>query len=243
MSAKLFFKNYKLVLGILAIFFILLSITALMFQNYFLFRLLRGIICYTTLLYLIISHGKNIQKWLVGFLFFYGASSITTVWYENGTMASISMILNFIAFLILLLYIVPKVNLKNLSKTFTFLFIVIVMVNGYLFFQLIELMKEMILSNTQYIFMILDALCGILLIFLALLYNHSVNTAQSMNFTILIFLLIFGEIFRGIAYYNLVYSTTFDYLARIFLVLSLYTFVHFSFLDLKNAKNIETSIT
>ncbi|WP_220092309.1 hypothetical protein [Aequorivita sp. CIP111184] len=226
-------------LGILAVFFICLSIAIYLFQNYFLFRLLRAIICFTALSYLFVAHRKRIQKWIVGFLFFYGASSITTVWYENGTMASISMILNFIAFLFLLWYIVPKVNLQNLSKTFTILFILIVLVNGYLFFKLIELMKEMILSKTQYIFMLLDALCGILLVFLSLLYNHSVNNAKSMSYALLIFLLIFGEIFRSIAYYNLAYGATFVYLGRIFFVLSMYMVVHFSFLELKSTHSLK----
>src|SRR5690606_16428947 len=108
MLEKPFFKNYKIGLVILAIFFICLSISIYLLENYFLFRLLRGIVCYTTLVYLLMIHGKNIQKWIVAFLFFYGASSITTVWFENGTMASISMILNFIAFLMLFFSILPK---------------------------------------------------------------------------------------------------------------------------------------
>ncbi|TXD72604.1 hypothetical protein [Aequorivita antarctica] len=243
MSEKLFFKNYKMGLGILAVFFIILSIVVYAYQNVFLFRLLRGIICYTTLLYLLIAHGKNIQKWLIGFLFFYGASSITTVWYENSIMASISMILNFISFLMLLWYIVPKFNLRKLTKTFTILFILMILVNGYLFIQLVELMKEMTLNYTQYVFMILSAFCGILLAFLALFYNHFYNTAQSMAFTLLIFLIIFAEIFRGIGYYKLTDSIAFVLLARVLLVLSLYTLVHFSFLDLKNPKSLITDIT
>lgn len=243
MSEKIFFKNYKIGLAILAVFFICLSITIHHFQNYFLFRLLRGIICYTTLLYLLFAHGKKIQKWIVGFLFFYGASSITTVWYENGIMAGLSMILNFIAFLILFLYILPKFTLKKITKTFTILFILMVIVNGYLFFQLVELMKEMTLNITQYIFMLLSASCGILLGFLALFYNHYFNNAQSMAFTMLIFSIIFAEIFRGIGYYNLADTVLFVYLGRIFLVLSLSMVVHFSFLDLKPARNLKPSFS
>ncbi len=239
MSEKIFFKNYKMGLVIMAVFFICLSIAIHYFQNYFLFRLLRGIICYTTLIYLFVAHGKKIQKWIVGFLFFYGASSITTVWYENGIMASLSMILNFIAFSALFFYILPKFTLKKITKTFTLLFIVMVIVNGYLFFQLVELMKEMTLNTTQYIFMLLCACCGILLGFLALFYNHYYNNPQSMAFTLLIFLIIFAEIFRGIGYYNLADGVLFVYLARIFLVLSLCVIVHFSFLDLKPARNLE----
>jgi len=240
MSGKFFFKNYKMGLGILAVFFILLSIAVHLFNNYFLFRLLRGIICYTTLVYLLIAHGKNIQKWLVGFLFFFGASSFTTLWYENGTMASVSMILNFIAFLMLLLYVVPKFDLKEITKSFTLLFILMMIVNGYLIFKLLELMKEMTLNQTQYIFMILSAFCVVLLAFLTLFYNHFYNTAQSMTFTLLIFLIIFAEISRGIGYYNLGYSIAFVYLARVLLVLGLCTLVNFSFLDLKNVKSTKT---
>jgi len=233
MPERIFFKNHKIGLGILAIIFIAVSILIHTLHNYFLFRLLRGIICYTALAYLLIAHGRNIQKWLLGFLFFYGASSIATVWYEKSTMASISMILNFLAFLMLLWYIVPKINLKNLTKKFTLLFVFMVLVNGYLFMNLIELMKDMTLNHIQYLFMILSASCGILLAFLALFYNHFFNSKLSMSFTLLVFLIIFAEIFRGIAYYDLGHSYIFVYLARISFVGSLYTLVHFSYLDLK----------
>lgn len=238
MSEKNFLRNYKVGLGILAVCFISASIIIHAFHNYFLYRLLRGIICYTTLAYLLIAHRKNIQKWLVGFLFFYGASSIAAVWYEYGIMASTSMILNFIAFLLLLWFIIPKFKIENLTKTFTLLFILMVIVNGYLFFQLIELMKDMTLNYTQYAFMVLSAFCGILLGFLALFYNHFYNTRQSMAFVLLVFLLIFSEIFRGIGYYNLTDGVVFIYLARISLVLALCVLVHFSFLDLKNPKRL-----
>jgi hypothetical protein len=100
-------------------------------------------------------------------------------------------------------------------------------------------MKEMTINTTQYIFMLLCACCGILLGFLALFYNHYYNNPQSMAFTLLIFLIIFAEIFRGIGYYNLADGVLFVYLARIFLVLSLCVIVHFSFLDLKPARNLK----
>src|SRR5690606_8746807 len=158
MSGKLFFKNYKIALAFLAVLFILLSLAIHLSQNFFLFRLLRGILCYTTLLYLWIAHRKHIQKWVVGFLLFYGASSIATLWFENIVMAALSMILNFVAFTMLFWYVLPKISLKYLSKTFTLLFILMVLVNGYLFIQFIELLKDMALSKTQYIFMVLSAL-------------------------------------------------------------------------------------
>lgn len=246
MPKKRFFQNYKLGLAILAVFFIFLSIAIHLSHNFFLFRLLRGIICFTTLVYLVAAHGKSLQKWIFGFLLFYGASSITTVWFENSIMASVSMILNFIAFLMLLWYIVPKFKLRNLTKAFTLLFVLMVLVNGYLFIQFVELMKEMTLSQVQYIFMILCAFCGILLGFLALFCNHFQNTRQSMAYTLLVFLIIFAEIFRAIGYYNLAYNPSFVYLGRIFLVLSLCVLVHLSFLDFKiekkSKKELDNSI-
>lgn len=233
MSEKLFFKNYKIGLGILAVFFIVLSVIIHLFHNFFLYRLLRGIICYTALIYLLVAQRSHLQKWMAGFLFFYGASSVATVWYENAIMASVAMILNFVSFLMLLWYVVPKFKTENLTKAFSLLFVVMIIINGYLFFQLVELMRAMTLSGTQYIFMLLSACCGILLAFLALFHNHFYNTPQSMAFTLLIFLIIFAEIFRGIGYYDLGQSVIFIYLARIFLVLALCTAVHFSFLDSK----------
>jgi apolipoprotein N-acyltransferase len=205
--------------------------------------MLRGIICYTILFYLLVVHGRHLQKWITGFLIFYGASSFATVWYENGTMATISMALNFVSLLILLFYIVPKFDLKKVKKSFTLLFIILVVVNGYLLYQLLEMMKEMTLNYIQYIFMLLSAFCTILLAFLALVYNHFYNSTSSMSFTALAFLIIFAEIFRGIGYYGLAYSVAFVYLARIFLVLSLCVLGHISFIEKNGVKSVKTSYT
>lgn len=236
MSEKIFFKSHKIGLAIFAVGFIFFSFAVHGSENYLLFRFLRGFICLAALVYLLIALGRKNQKWIVGFLFFYGASSIATVWYENSIMAAGSMILNLVAFCMLLSYVVPKFELKNLTKTFALLFVLTMAINGYLLFQLIGLMKAMTLSQTQYIFMVLCTICVVLLGFLALFHNHYDNTPQSMAFTLLVFLIIFAEVFRGIGYYNLAYSVHFVYLARIFLVLAICVCVHFSFLVLHNPR-------
>lgn len=229
MDGKNFLLKYKLGLGFFAIIYLIVSFIAYGLEDFFLYRLLRGTICFATLLFLLIVQRKKVRPWLLGFLFFYGASSLATGWYEESTMAAVSMMLNFVSFCFLLAYIVPKFKFKNLNQTFALLFFLTMAINGYLFFQLIGLMKAMTLSQTQYIFMVLGMACGIFLGFLALFNNHYFNTPQSMSFTFLVFLIIFAEIFRGIGYYDLAYSVVFIYLARIFLTLAMFVAVNLSF--------------
>lgn len=236
---KFFNKNYKVVLAVLAVSFIAVSLLLHTFENYFWYRFIRGIYCYAILVFLLFVHGKNAPKWLVGFLVFNGASCITMAWFENQLMASVTMILAFISFLTFFWYVIPKVKIAHFTKVFSLLFIIILGVNGYLFFRFIEAMRDFALSETQYIFTLLSGITGSLLGFFALFHNHIYNSSQSMSFMILVLLLIFSGVFRGIGYYDLVFGSTFVYLARILYALSLCVLVYFSFLEVKNQKDIE----
>tara|TARA_R110002050_G_scaffold166578_1_gene297157 strand:- start:595 stop:1320 length:726 start_codon:yes stop_codon:yes gene_type:complete len=230
---EFFRKNYKVILAIIAIGFITVSIFLHTSENYFWYRLVRGIFGYSILILLLTAYGRKVPKWIVGFLVLNGASCITTIWFENEMMASITMILAFVSFLMFFSYVIPKIRFVHFTTIFSLLFIVILFVNGYLFIQLIEAMKDFTLSETQYVVMLLSGICASLIGFFALHQNHIYNNSQSMTFMILVILLIFAGIFRGIGYYNLVYGNVFIYLARILYALSLWVLFHFAVMEIK----------
>ncbi len=230
---NLFSKNYKVGLVVLSIIFIALSIILHLNENYFWYRLVRGIFCGIILIFLLMVQGKNVQKWIVGFLIFNGASCITMAWFEDKLMASATMVLAFISYMMFFFYIIPKVKISHFTKTFSLLFILLLLFNGYLFIQFIEAMRDLTLSETQHNFTLISGITGSLLGFFALYQNHIFNTQQSMTFMFVVIMLIFSGIFRGIGYYDLIVGNIFVYLSRILYVLALSVLFHLSVLDLK----------
>lgn len=235
-------KKYKVGLAIFAACFVVISISFHIAENYFWFRLIRGIFCYSILAYLLFTLRKDVNKWVVGFLTFNGASCFAMVWYENDVMASISMILGFISILFVFWHVIPGIKIQNFNKRFTFLFILILLFNGYLFIQLIESMRSAILTEAQYNFMLLSSIGGSLLGFFALFNNHIYNTPQSMSFMILVLLLIFSGVLRAIGYYNLETGLPFMYVARLLYALAISVLVHYSFLDSRLKRNLAVAI-
>ena len=76
-----------------------------------------------------VDDGKDIDG---GFKFFllYGASSFLTIWYENSWLATAALCLNFVAFVILISALWPRVSFKDLGYGLTAIFVVFVCVNA-----------------------------------------------------------------------------------------------------------------
>jgi len=67
---------------------------------------------------LLLLNLKKINYHLAWFLFFYGASSFATIWYENNIVAVVAMALNFVAFLFLIREVYPKVSFVKMDTLF-----------------------------------------------------------------------------------------------------------------------------
>ncbi|MGB3344398.1 MAG: hypothetical protein WBA61_10830 [Aequorivita sp.] len=222
--------KYKQHLLLAAIFFIAASISIHSLGLYFPYRLLRALAAFCAIIYLWSVHGKKLPLWISSFLIFLGLSSTAALWYENSIMATVTIVLDLISILVLIAYVLPKVRFKQIIKQLSLVFIVVVVINGYLLFQFIGLFKEMTLSTTHYVIIFLLAIGVVFLGFLTLAYNHFFHSGSTFVFTGFVFLFIFAEVFRAFGYYDLAYSVAFVYLARILLILAICTLVHFTFL-------------
>ncbi len=105
-----------------------------------------------------------------------------------------------------------------------------ILFSGFLGYQFINMFKEMTLSNIHLIFIVLNTLGIVTISFLGLLYNHKYSTRNSLIFVGFIFLLLFSEVFRGIAYYDIAYGDYSAYIARALHIISVILLMHYSFL-------------
>ncbi|MFK5982267.1 MAG: hypothetical protein QM499_05075 [Flavobacteriaceae bacterium] len=198
--------------------------------DYMPYRLLRGVICFVYLIIITSFKKKESNKLISAFLFFYGASSIVTIWYENNFLATLSMGLNVLSFLSLIWAIFPKVNILKMDSFHILCLVVMLGINGFLGFQFIESFKEMTLSSLHFSFIAFNALGIVFLSYLSILYTHKYSTKNTMIFSGFIFLLLFTEVFRGVSYYDIAYGDLSAHIARALLIVSISFLVHYGFL-------------
>jgi len=197
--------------------------------DFFLFRLLRGITCFIFLTLIYIAHGKKTNPLLGGFLFFYGLSSCATIWYEHNVIAIITMGLNCVAFLCLIRALLPKVTLRKMSTFLIVSGVIMNLINGYLLYLFLNMIQTMTLSSVHFLFIILNAMFLFLAAFCALLYNHTHSTRASLIFTTFMFLIVFCEVFRAIAYYDFAYGQIAVYATRGLLILAVAFLTRYTF--------------
>ena len=195
------------------------------------YRGMRGVVSVVYFVFLILINKKNTSTLLSVFLLVYALSSFLTVWYEIGILATLSLGLNFVALLALIFYMPPKVQFKNINIFFAIIFIIFLLVIGFLLFGLVDMIKDFSLNSAHYGFMLLVALNSAILCFLTIIYNHQKSSKGSLIFTIFVVLLVFSEVFRAIAYYDLGYGVYGVYLARILLIMSNALLIHYTVIN------------
>jgi len=162
------------------------------------------------------------------------------MWYENNTLATLALALNFLSFVILIVVLLPKVDLKKMNAFLLFIFIITVIINGYLAYQLVQLIDDQILSRPNYLFILLSAMSTVIVAFMSLLYNHIFNTKATLVFTVFIFIMLFADVFRAVGYYDIAYGNFSVYIARGLLLLGLSILVHYTFMSKNKKERLNT---
>lgn len=170
------------------------------------------------------------------FLIFYGCSSMLTIGYENKWWATTAMLFNCIAYLFLLFPLYKKVNFQKMSFWLKIVFLLMMGINGYLLYTFITSLESLTHDIFHYGAIVLGAMELIILAFLALLYNYVISNKNSLVFIGFVFALIFGEVFRGLAYYDFGLGNTPVYLARALVIM---TIIFFTIYMLSNKKEEE----
>ena len=238
MEKRFLHKNYIIVILVISIIFLLSGAYFHEVYNFTVYRLIRGIIPLSILVLLYYYHGKKVYQPISFFLLFYGLSSVATIWYENNIVATLSMFLNFLSFLVLIWALLPKVDLKKMRGLFLVGFILMVLVNGFLIYNLVIMIKSMSLSNMHFIILSISTIALILTAFLVLLYNHTYSTRGTLTFSIFVFLIVFSEVFRALAYYDLAFGDVDVYIARILLIVAMCVLVHYSMIEKKKQEHL-----
>lgn len=227
---------------ILAIVFFALSFYFFYKGELQLFRAMRGVICFSALGFLFFFRSKSISLSILLFLVFYGTSSFTTVWYENALVATLSMALNFIAFVFLILALWPKVSFRSMSRSLLLIFLVMILFNGYLLIEFVQMIRDFTLSKSHYLFMLLGAMAVVVTGFLSLLYNHRHGSRSSLLLVLFVFAIIFAEVFRGIAYYEFAYGNVAVHIARMLLIMGVLLVVAFERAEKKSEEQFNPRI-
>ncbi|MEL6811580.1 MAG: hypothetical protein AAFP76_09620 [Bacteroidota bacterium] len=224
------------VLVVLSLLFLAVSIYFHSIENFVVYRALRGVICFVFLGAAFLLHKHRVHSLVVTFLLLYGGSSIATVWYENSVIATLSMALNFSAFMLLIGALSPKIAFKKMNVLFTAIFIILVLVNAYLLYIFIEMIRDFAHGELHYFMIMLGAMSLVIAGFLALLYNHQLSTKGSLLFTVFVFVLVFAEVFRAIAYYDFAYGNFSVYTARALLLLGVALLIHYDLIHKKTSE-------
>lgn len=240
MNKHFLYKNYKIVILVISIILFLLGTYFHELNNFPIYRLIRGIIPLTFLGLLLFFHRKKVYHPLFYFLFFYGTSSIATVWYEINSLAVLSMIFNLLSFLVLIFALLPKVDLKKMKGLFLIGFVLMALINSYLIYSLIKSIQGFSLSSLHFGFIVLSTIALLLTAFLVLLYNHTYSTKGSLYFSLFVFSIVFSEVFRALGYYNLAFGDIDVYIARILLILAMCILVQYSMVEKKNNEHLNT---
>ena len=232
-------NTYKLVLIGAALLLFLVSVTIHLSENYVVYRLLRALTSVVFLGIIIKYKGWRTNVLLAGFLTCYGLSSFLTIWYENTTLATIALLFNFVAFLFVIKALWKKASFKNLGIVLSVIFAFLILIKGYLLYEFVSMLKDFTLSNMQYAAMLIGAMALIVCSFLALLYNHALNTKASLVFAVVVFLFVFAEVFRAMGYYDFDFGNIFVYIARVIMITATAMLAHFVIMP----KSEEESLT
>lgn len=221
---------YKIILVLLGIIVFVVGFYFHKAENFLVYRFLRGFVSFLFLAVLLWYKRKNVNKLLVLFLILYGLSSILTIGYENSNFATIALVCNVLSFVVLAAALLPKVNFKKIKGTFLVLFIVVGGVIAYLLFELIRLFINFSLGSLHAIFICLSAIVFLMVTYFSFLYNHRYSTRASLVFLLFNIILVFAEVFRAIAYYQIAYGSLSVHISRLLLITAMALLVHYCFL-------------
>jgi hypothetical protein len=238
MDAGYIQKSHIRVVALLSALLFLASIYFYNADNLPVYRALRGVICFSFLLVLFF-YKRNAVNWIAGaFLILFGSASVAGIWYET----SMSLILNLSAFMVLIGALSPKVSFKKLNIYFAAFCILLVLVNAYLLYNFIEMIRDFALGELHYFLVMIGSMLLVITGFLSLLYNHKFSSKVSLIFTMFVFVLIFAEVFRAIAYYNFAYENFSVYMSRALLLLGCSLLVHYELTEKKPAEVLGKTI-
>jgi len=217
----LFSKNiYKLALLAIGAFLFLVGYYFRVSEQLDFYRITRGIISFTFLLYIVAIHKGRSSNLISFYMLLCGIIGLFGMWFEYHAFRLLIIVLSAYSLILLAVYVSPKIKKRPLSKWFLILAILITLLNSFLLFQFIEVILDGEEENGVYTVMLIYALLVVLISLLVLIYNKIKKSNASFYFTMSWFVLVISEVLRAAGYYEVGYDDVFVHLSRALFILS-----------------------
>ncbi len=163
----------------------------------FAIRVLESILCF--ILFLKLNKGTKGTLLILIYSFFIIPEMLSL---GNGIVALYMLaIARIIRHVLIIIYILSMINYKNKNRNLLVIISFVVLLNIYLAYIVLDLIKSKLFSDLHYIFMIAESVLMLILGFLAALYGQGKNTEKSKCFMIAVFAFIFADVFFAVAFY------------------------------------------
>lgn len=154
------------------------------------------------------------------FLIFYLVSSIFSLYYEIALAAYATLVSSIMAFVVLLLGLLPKLKRQKSSMTIYIGLIIVLIINSYLCLRLVVLIEDRFIGSWQLVLAYLQSMLMVLSCCLALLRNFQVSNRASLMLLVFVTCLCFSEVLRAIGYFDLAFVTSATIISRGLLIMA-----------------------
>lgn len=208
----------KNLLLILTVVMIVVNIFAIYQYDLQAVRLFRSVTSFIFLVTFVILGGFKKKLMFFALLFFF-ISDLFINRYDQIVYNNLTSVASTLGYLFIGYYIFPKFKLVSIKKRIVVLFLVIILISAYMFYEVIGLMSAS-LNNTwhQYLYYLYSLVLLALLILVGN-YNFRYNSTQSTYCMFFVFSFVVSDLFAAISYYLGI--PMFYYPTRFFYVLGL----------------------
>jgi len=222
--------NLKKIIPILALVLVIYNCVGIYSFNLEYTRVIKLISTIVLFVVYLIFKGYKKKNFLFAFICFIMAD-IFMLQYEELLFEKLTLFMIGLAYLSISIYVYPKIKFLSISKWGLFILLFLIIINLYLYFEILDLINTTSKTIFQGIVMIVFGISVIVMGLFASIYNFKHNSVQSVYFILFVFIFILGMIFNAIAYYGKIEA--FFYLNRSFYVIALSTMLLYCVLPFK----------
>ncbi|WP_452599928.1 hypothetical protein [Pontimicrobium sp. MEBiC01747] len=222
--------NLKKIIPILALVLVIYNCVGIYSFNLEYTRVIKLISTLVLFIVFLLFKGYKKRNFLVAYICFVMADGFM-LFYEEFFFDKLTLLMIGLAYISISIYVYPKINFLSLNKYVILVLLFLVIINLYLYFEILNLINIAHKNILQNIVMVVFGISVVTMGLFASIYNYKYNSIQSVYYILFVFMLILSMIFNAIAYYGGV--KIFFYLNRSFHVLALSTMLLYCILPFK----------
>lgn len=226
--------NLKRIIPLLALVLVIYNGVGVYSFNLEYTRIIKLISTSTLFVVYILFKGYKKKNFLFAFICFIMAD-VFMLQYETLLFEKLTLLMTGLAYLSISFYVYPKIKFLRLNKYVILVFLFLIIINLYLYSEILNLINVTSKNIFQSIVMIVFGISVIVMGLFASIYNFKYSSIQSVYFILFVFMFLLGMIFNAIAYYGDLKA--FFYINRTFYVAGLSTMVLYCVLPFKEECN------